>query len=215
MERQRLDSTSFVVRSKTLKLVFLGTIGFLVWSAQAEAPEKSFIMPKAEFAEPLVLTSKQVDRQSFHSNSFVPSRLVIPSIDVDTSIEAVGKDEAGRMDTPSNVNQVGWYQYGAKAGATGNVVLSGHLDDLNGPAIFANLGQLPIGEVVTLQQDDQVATYEVASVKQYRLDQVPLASIFAATQAKRIQLITCAGPYDEKLGYRDRIVVTAHLIETK
>ena len=68
---------------------------------------------------------------------------------------------------------------------------------------------------MTLQGEDQVATYEVASVKQYRLEQVPLASIFAATQAKRIQLITCAGPYDEKLGYRDRIVVTAHLIETK
>jgi LPXTG-site transpeptidase (sortase) family protein len=182
--------------------------------AQAEAPDKPFVMPTAEFAEPLVLTSKQVDRQSFHSKSFIPKRLVIPSIDVDASIEAVGKDEAGRMDTPSKVGQVGWYQYGAKAGATGNVVLSGHLDDLNGPAIFANLGQLPLGELVTLQAEDQVATYEVVSVKQYRLDQVPLASIFAATQAKRIQLITCAGPYDENLGYRDRIVVTAHLIET-
>ncbi|MCV9899318.1 class F sortase [Exiguobacterium sp. N5] len=214
MERQQLDSTSFVVRSKTLKLIFLGTITFLVWSAQAEAPDKPFVMPTAEFAEPQVLTSKQVDRQTFHSNSFVPARLIIPSIDVDTSIEAVGKDEAGRMDTPSDVNQVGWYQYGAKAGATGNVVLSGHLDDLNGPAIFANLDQLPIGELVTLQRKDQVATYEVVSVKQYRLDQVPLASIFAATQSKRIQLITCAGPYHENLGYRDRIVVTAHLIET-
>ena len=182
--------------------------------AQAEAPDKPFVMPTAEFAEPLVLTSKQVDRQSFHSKSFTPERLVIPSIDVDASIEAVGKDEAGRMDTPSEVDQVGWYQYGAKAGATGNVVLSGHLDDLNGPAIFANLGQLPLGELVTLQAEGQVATYEVVSVKQYHLDQVPLASIFAATQAKRIQLITCAGPYDENLGYRDRIVVTAHLIET-
>jgi LPXTG-site transpeptidase (sortase) family protein len=185
-----------------------------VTGAQAEAPDKPFVMPTAEFAEPLVLTSKQVDRQSFHSKSFIPKRLVIPSIDVDASIEAVGKDEAGRMDTPSKVDQVGWYQYGAKAGATGNVVLSGHLDDLNGPAIFANLGQLPLGELVTLQTEGQVATYEVVSVKQYRLDQVPLASIFAATQAKRIQLITCAGPYDENLGYRDRIVVTAHLIET-
>ena len=41
----------------------------------------------------------------------------------------------------------------------------------------------------------------------------PLASIFEATQSNRIQLITCAGPYDENLGYRNRIVVTAHLIE--
>ncbi|WP_251129433.1 MULTISPECIES: class F sortase [unclassified Exiguobacterium] len=215
MELQRQDSTSFVVRSKTLKLIFLGTITFFLLSAQADAPDRSFVMPMADFGKPIVLTSKQVDRQSFHSNSFVPSRLVIPSIDVDASIEAVGKDDAGRMDTPADVNQVGWYQYGAKAGATGNVVLSGHLDDLNGPAIFSNLDQLPIGEVVTLQKKGQVATYEVVSVKQYRLEQVPLASIFAATQAKRIQLITCAGPYDEKLGYRDRIVVTAHLIETK
>ena len=75
-----------------------------------EAPDKPFVMPTAEFAEPLVLTSKQIDRQIFHSTSFVPSRLIIPSIDVDATIEAVGKDEAGRMDTPSDVNHVGWYQ---------------------------------------------------------------------------------------------------------
>ncbi|WP_214740728.1 MULTISPECIES: class F sortase [unclassified Exiguobacterium] len=171
-------------------------------------------MPKADFAEPLVLTSKQIDRQSFHTNRFVPSRLIIPSISVEASIEAVGKDEVGRMDTPSEVDKVGWYQYGAKAGEMGNVVLSGHLDDLNGPAIFAKLNQLPIGEVVTLQRKDQIATYEVVSVNQYRVDQVPLASIFAATQASRVQLITCAGPYDENLGYLDRIVVTAHLVES-
>ncbi|WP_338082243.1 class F sortase [Exiguobacterium qingdaonense] len=212
--RQQLDSTSFVVRSKTLKLIVIGSLTFLIWSAHAQAPDEPFVMPTAEFAEPLVLTSEQVDRQSFHTNSFIPSRLLIPSIDVDASIEAVGKDDVGRMDTPSDEDRVGWYRYGAKAGATGNVVLSGHLDDLNGPAIFANLDRLPIGEVVTLQQKGQVATYEVVSVNRYRLEEVPLASIFAATQAKRIQLITCAGPYDEKLGYRDRLVVTAHLIET-
>ena len=57
--------------------------------AQAEAPDKPFVMPTAEFAEPLVLTSKQVDRQSFHSKSFIPKRLVIPSIDVDASIEDI------------------------------------------------------------------------------------------------------------------------------
>ena len=51
------------------------------------------------------------------------------------------------------------------------------------------------------------------AVNQYRLENVPLASIFAATQSKRLQLITCAGPYEEGVGYRDRIVVTARLIQ--
>lgn len=173
----------------------------------ADAP--SALPTTVGFAEPLVLATNNNDRQSFHIETFVPERLKIPSIDVDTVIQPVGKDSLDRMDTPTNSDEVGWYKYGAKAGAIGNVVLSGHLDDLRGPAIFANLGDLRLGESVTLQRNEQVIEYEVVSVERYRLEDVPLASIFAATQSKRVQLITCAGPYDPNIGYRDRIVVTA------
>ncbi|WP_236636604.1 class F sortase [Exiguobacterium sp. SL-9] len=207
--QQRLASTSFVVRSKTLKLLLIGTLSFLMLAPVAGAPDANAKLTTVGFAEPLVLSATEIDRQSFHRNTFVPKRLKIPSIDVDAVIQPVGKDRLDRMDTPTDADEVGWYRYGAKAGATGNVVLSGHLDDLRGPAIFANLGELRLGESVTLQRSKKVIEYEVVSVERYRLEDVPLASIFAATQSTRLQLITCAGPYDPQHGYRDRIVVTA------
>ncbi len=209
MVQQQLASTSFVVRSKTLKLLFIGTLAFLMIAPGADAPDADAKLTTVGFAEPLVLAATEIDRQSFRTDSFIPKRLKIPSIDVNAVIQPVGKDRLDRMDTPTETDEVGWYRYGAKAGATGNVVLSGHLDDLSGPAIFANLGDLRLGESVTLQRGKKAIAYEVVSVERYRLEDVPLASIFAATQAERLQLITCAGPYDPDYGYRDRIVVTA------
>lgn len=200
---------SFVVRSKTLKLLFIGTLAFLMIAPGADAPDADAKLTTVGFAEPLVLAATEIDRQSFRTDSFIPKRLKIPSIDVNAVIQPVGKDRLDRMDTPTETDEVGWYRYGAKAGATGNVVLSGHLDDLSGPAIFANLGDLRLGESVTLQRGKKAIAYEVVSIERYRLEDVPLASIFAATQAERLQLITCAGPYDPDYGYRDRIVVTA------
>ncbi|MCT4782356.1 MULTISPECIES: class F sortase [Exiguobacterium] len=181
-------------------------------AAKVDAPDEEFRLPTVGFAEPLVLASTEVSRQSFHRETFIPERLLIPSLDVDAIIEPVGKDRLDRMDTPDDVNAVGWYQYGARAGAIGNVVLSGHLDDLQGPAIFSELATLQLGETVTLRRNEQVARYEVVSLERYRTEDVPLASIFAATQSERLQLITCAGPYDPEHGYRDRIIVTAKLI---
>nr|WP_214837961.1 class F sortase [Exiguobacterium sp. s36] len=178
-------------------------------SPGADAPDADAKLTTVGFAEPLVLETTEIDRQSFRTDTFIPKRLKIPSIDVNAVIQPVGKDRLDRMDTPTETDEVGWYRYGAKAGATGNVVLSGHLDDLSGPAIFANLGDLRLGESVTLQRGKKAIAYEVVSVERYRLEDVPLASIFAATQAERLQLITCAGPYDPEYGYRDRIVVTA------
>ncbi len=210
--RQQLASTSFVVNSKTLKLLVIGTFLFLTVAASADAPDATPKLKTVGFSEPLVLASTEVERQSFHRETFVPKRLIIPSIDVDAKVQPVGKDRLDRMDTPDHVNEVGWYQYGARAGAVGNVVLSGHLDDLQGPAIFSDLGTLQLGEMVTLQHSDRVARYEVVAVERYLLEDVPLASIFAATQSERLQLITCAGPYDPVNGYRDRIIVTAKLI---
>lgn len=174
-----------------------------------DAPQADAKLSKVGFAEPLILAATVIDRQSFHTETFVPKRLKIPSIEVDAVIRPVGKDRSDRMDTPAATDEIGWYRYGAKAGAKGNVVLSGHLDDLQGPAIFAHLDRLRLGELVTLQRNKQVIEYEVVSVERYRVENVPLASIFAATQSTRLQLITCAGAYDSERGYRDRIVVTA------
>lgn len=208
-------SMSFVVNSKTLKLIFSGSLIYLTFASSAAAPVESFKPSIVGFSEPVVLATAKhtIDRQSFHSKTFIPKRLIIPSIDVDATIEPVGKDQSNRMDTPDHIDEVGWYRYGARAGEVGNVVLSGHLDDLNGPAIFADLATIRIGELVTLQRNEQVANYEVVSVERYAVEDVPLASIFAATQSTRLQLITCAGTFDPKLGYRERIVVTA-LIQT-
>lgn len=151
--------------------------------------------------------------QTFTNESFVPKVLSIKSLDIRTNVEAVGKDDDGKMDVPKNAEQVGWYRYGAKAGGQGNVVLAGHLDDLNGPAIFADLPNIERGALIELKRGDDTASYRVTSVKQYRLAEVPLASLFTATQSYRLHLITCVGEYVKGEGYTERLVVTAEQVD--
>jgi len=142
---------------------------------------------------------------------FVPKRLSIPRLDVDTKIEVVGKDKKGRIGIPKDPDQVAWYQPGAKAGETGNVILSGHRDDEKGPAVFYGLGSLRTGDEVIVSAGEQLR-YVVTDITRYPVDEVPTGAIFGATVSKRLTLITCDGAYG-KDGYEERLIVFARQIE--
>ncbi|WP_114571295.1 class F sortase [Exiguobacterium flavidum] len=142
---------------------------------------------------------------------FIPRRLLIPRLDIDTKIEAVGKDEKGRIGVPKDSDQVAWYQPGAKAGETGNVILSGHRDDEVGPAVFYELGSLRPGDEVVVSAGEQLR-YVVTDIARYPVDEVPTGAIFGATVSKRLTLITCDGAYGKE-GYEERLIVFARQIE--
>lgn len=73
--------------------------------------------PRSEEPAPPVVESPapKSDSKAEAVETFIPNRLKIPVIDVNAKIEVVGKDDKGRMDVPKQTDQVGWYQYGAKA----------------------------------------------------------------------------------------------------
>jgi sortase (surface protein transpeptidase) len=58
------------------------------------------------------------------------------------------------MGVPKNVDEVGWFEPGYKAGAKGHAVLAGHVDSLTGPAIFYNLQKVKPGDKVTLTDSE-------------------------------------------------------------
>src|SRR5947209_7865092 len=67
----------------------------------------------------------------------LPQRIVIPSLNVDSTIEQVGLDSQKRMDVPKNVFDVGWYDLGVRPGQIGSAVIDGHFDTPTGaPSVF-------------------------------------------------------------------------------
>jgi LPXTG-site transpeptidase (sortase) family protein len=114
------------------------------------------------------------------------------------------------MDVPKQTDQVAWYKYGAKAGQTGNVVLAGHLDDQEGPAVFYDLAKMKKGQRIEVTgKTGQQVSYVVTNVMSYPVDEAPVGSIFGATVMNKLTLISCIGTFSESKGYDQRLVVTA------
>lgn len=196
------------VVKKTRNLLLFCTV-MLAGCGGAEKPAAPSVPQSEEPASPVVEQPKPKSTEK-QTEPFVPARLRIPTIDVDTKVEVVGKDTKGRMDVPKQTDQVGWYQYGAKANQTGNVILAGHLDDTDGPAVFYDLAKVKQGQRIEVSsKTGEKVSYVVTNVKSYPVDQAPVGSIFGATLAQRLTLITCVGTFTQSKGYDERLVVTA------
>jgi LPXTG-site transpeptidase (sortase) family protein len=197
---------SSVVNKTRNLLLFLTVVLAGCGGAEEASP------PRSEEPAPPVVESPapKSDSKAEAVETFIPNRLKIPAIDVNAKIEVVGKDDKGRMDVPKQTDQVGWYQYGAKANQTGNVILAGHLDDTDGPAVFYDLAKVKRGQRIEVSsKTGEQVSYVVTNVKFYPVDQAPVGSIFGATLAQRLTLITCVGTFTQSKGYDQRLVVTA------
>ncbi|WP_328475269.1 class F sortase [Actinoplanes sp. NBC_00393] len=143
-----------------------------------------------------------------------PTRLRIPALDLDATVDPVGIDAAtGDFAVPPSVDRVGWYRYGPGFSASaGSVVIAGHVDSAEqGDGAFFRLGTLDAGDPVTLVGPGrQSREFKVVARERYRKTAIPLDRYFARDGATRLTLITCGGPFDaETRHYRDNVVITA------
>lgn len=141
-----------------------------------------------------------------------PTRLRVPKLEVNAAVEQVGLDEKQRMDVPKDFNNVGWYRLGYFPGERGSMVMAGHVDRENGdPAVFAQLSQLEPGDEITVVDSfEREYRYIVEKKELYPYDRLPLLTVFGANDAQRLNLITCAGTFDQSAeNYSNRLVVYA------
>jgi LPXTG-site transpeptidase (sortase) family protein len=140
-----------------------------------------------------------------------PTRLSIPSLDVDATVVAVGLEPDGSMEIPG-ATEAGWYHYGARPGdAEGSAVIAAHVDHLKQPGVFINLRRLEIGsDVSVLDADGRSHHFVVTERFQIDKDELPSAELFRTTGEPTLTLITCGGKFSPKArSYADNIVVRA------
>ena len=143
-----------------------------------------------------------------------PVRLLIPRLKIDAVVESVGKDAQGDTGVPQNSKDVAWYNLGSAPGASGNAVISGHLDDKVGPAIFWQLGKLKVNDTLTVVDKAGVQrTFKVIEVATYPYQQAPINKIFGFDLEHDLNLITCTGRWNNKTHtYTQRLVVYTRLV---
>jgi LPXTG-site transpeptidase (sortase) family protein len=126
---------------------------------------------------------------------FAPTRILIPAIDVDATIEPVGV-VGGQMQVPVDEWNVGWYPSMASPGEWSNVVMAAHKDWWGvGPVVFWNLDKLAPGDrIYVVGPTGAGATYEVT--ESWQVDStVPADPLIADTGYEALTLITCDGQW--------------------
>lgn len=141
--------------------------------------------------------------------------MVVPSLEVDAPVIEVGQLENGQMGVPDNGEEVGWYEPGTMPGGSGNSVLAGHVDDLEGPAVFATLTEVEIGDqIFVYDESGEELIFEVDRIESYPFDDAPLSEIFGRTDEQRLNLITCTGIYNpDTRNHDERLVVYSKLVQ--
>lgn len=147
----------------------------------------------------------------------VPVRLLIPSLSVNARVQYVGMNKKGEMGIPNNFSDVAWYKYGPVPGQLGSAVMAGHVDNgLALPGVFRRLGEMKEGDdVYVIAKDGSKLRFVVQSVETYPYDEGPVERVFGASDAARLNLITCSGAWLRgKRTYAERTVVYTTYVET-
>jgi sortase (surface protein transpeptidase) len=140
-----------------------------------------------------------------------PIAIRIPAIQVDSEVERRPITD-NQMADPTGPYVVAWYGATGRLGIPGNAVLAGHVDYAGvGPAVFARLGELAMGDHIELTGEDVgVYRYAVAWSELYDAVAAPVDDIIGPTKTESVTLITCGGVFDSDSGsYESRLIVRA------
>ncbi|AKH81133.1 peptidase C60 [Streptomyces sp. CNQ-509] len=147
-----------------------------------------------------------------------PATIRIPAIGLDAPLTGVGLDSDGWLAAPPPgvPNLAGWYRDAATPGATGTAVVTGHVDDAAGPAVFYRLGGLKRGDVVKVDREDgRTAEFTVYAVEVFDAADFPSRRVYGDTDRAELRVLTCGGRYREgnDPGYEGNVVVFARLTD--
>jgi sortase A len=144
------------------------------------------------------------------SSIALPDKIIIPSININASIEEVGITTEGQMDTPKVDGNVGWYEFGPVPGAFGSAVIAGHLDTSFGAhGVFWNLDKVKIGDdIFVIDKYGTKLIFVVTKIKLFPFDLLDTKEIFDDNQNESLNLITCNGSWENSVNnYSQRLVV--------
>lgn len=152
---------------------------------------------------------------TFSLSSSTPTRLTISKLAIDAPFELIGKNNDGTIAIPKEYTTVGWYSLGPTPGEIGPSVVLGHVDSVDGAAVFYSLGKLDSGDRFTIEREDgSTAEFEVTSLARYKQSEFPTDLVYGPIDYAGIRLITCSGTYDKgTLRYSHNLVVYGRLVD--
>jgi len=160
-----------------------------------------------------VVKSSEVEAETVKPKEIVtfgiPVKLKIPIIKIDSKVESLGLTKDGAVDSPAGPSSTGWYNLGPRPGEVGSAVIDGHSGWSKGKAVFDDLYKLKIGDKIYVEDDKGVTlTFSISKIMEYDPD-VHAKEVFFSTDGKsHLNLITCAGVWDNlSKSHSSRLVI--------
>lgn len=180
---------------------------------ETATPPLSFTPPAEEEAALSTIRARRAAR-TWPPATSPPTRIVAPSIGVDSPVVPVGWQAEDSPEGPGTVwkvasDAVGWHKDSAYPGNRGNVVLSGH-NNIAGE-VFRYLIDAEKGDGIDLYVGHTVYSYAVAGKMLLEEKGMPIevrrqnAQWIAPTDHERLTLVSC-WPYST---YTHRVIVIA------
>lgn len=146
-----------------------------------------------------------------------PEKIKVESVGMDLSMEKVGVDANGVMETPKDWNKAGWYYNSSKPGEIGNLIINGHYDNnYGGPAAFWQLKNIQVGDKVTVvDRYGKLYIYETKESFLVSIDDPNRLDVLDSEEGKgTLTLITCGGIWlPGQSTYDKRLIVKADLVQ--
>lgn len=134
-----------------------------------------------------------------------PAAVSVPAIGLDAPLIDLGIADDGAMEVPVDADDVGWFTGGGKPGGRGPTVIAAHVDSASGPAVFARLDELVVGDAVDVTTvEGGVVGYVVTEVLDVPKAGFPTGRVFGAQPTDQLRLITCGGVFDRSSGHYDQ-----------
>lgn len=214
MSERLLPNPAIWWRAVAAAMVLLAVVCLVVWSDRqpASSPDRAAPITTAPAPAP---GHTETPRATVPEPKAVrPEQLAIPDLDLDTRLITLGVRPDQTVEVPSDPDRAGWFRRGPTPGALGSAVILGHVDSVEGPAVFAGLADLAPGARITVRMDDgSVVIFAVHSVRTYANEAFPARKIYGSHGRSELNLVTCGGVYDSaRGGYQSNVVVNARLV---
>lgn len=201
------------------QLLFLSLI-FLV-GCQSEKDEVSIRSENIEFSskQPAAVTLShhpigENPINAVKQAGVIPEKISIPAIGIEAAVQHLGTTKDGAMAVPDNIHEVSWFQPGYRPGQNGRAVIAGHVDGVEGPAVFWDLTQLKKGDKVIVEGEGKQLSFQIYAMESVLLEMADVSAVFSYTSSPELVLITCSGAYSRTLGTREeRLIVYASYID--
>jgi len=178
-------------------------------SASGDSLVSSTSTPKTNAPPPFRRVSSSVARSR-------PIRLSIPKIGLSAKLGELGLNKNGSPQVPKSWSKPGWYRLGPSPGEEGSAVILGHVDSVNGPAVFYRLAELRPGDKVSVVlADGKTVRFKVIGLRMYLKSNFPSRLVYGPRSYSALQLVTCGGVFDTGAHhYLSNLVVFTELIKS-